>query len=463
MNEEETRAMLVECMRTRTYRREARNSLYGYINRTVLSNPGYVHGGHIQLMCNTIQSFIENNDRRGLIITMPPRHMKSTICSECLPAWYLSKDPANREVVIASYNQMQARKMARACRMRFDEPMHKEAFPDVTITVDNADEIMLGGKLNGRPSLIAAGIGAGLTGSGADLLIVDDPIKDMEEATSEVIRDKVYDWFLSVAMTRLSPQGKVLIVMTRWHHDDLVGRALQDNPEWEVLHMPAIDDRGDALWPERFPIPDLEEKRRTLGSRVFEALYQGRPTPDEGGFFRREWFKVIDRGFDGSAHRCRYWDKAATPGSGDWTTGVLLAEKDGQYCVEDVIHVQYGPKDIQATIRATAQQDGPNVRIRMEQEPGSSGVEVIDLYARQILRGYDFRADKVTGPKDLRAGPLSAALESGNVFIVRAQWNREYIQEFCEFPLGAHDDQVDATSGAFRELADTGEHRVFFF
>jgi len=442
---------------------ESRVNFHDYVSKMVLSRPNYVPGAHIELMCNTIQAFLES-EHRGLIVTTPPRHMKSTICSECLPAWFLSNDPEHREVMLASYNQGQARKMARSCRQLFDEEWHQLIFDNPQIVIDNADELMLGGKLNGRPSLIAAGIGAGLTGSGADLIIIDDPIKDAEEASSDTIRDNIHDWFTSVAMTRLSPQGKVLIVMTRWHHDDLVGRLLKDNPEgWDVLHLPAVDPEGRALWPERYSIDRLMSIKADVGTRVFEALYQGRPTPDEGGFFKREWFKITDRPFPPDAYRCRYWDKAATAGGGDWTTGVLLASKDGQYCIEDVVHVQYSPKDVQAVIRSTAQQDGPNVRIRMEQEPGSSGVEVIDLYARRILQGYDFRPDKVTGPKDIRAGPLSAALENGNVSILRASWNRDYIQEFCEFPLGAHDDQVDATSGAFRELTDTGPHRIGFF
>lgn len=442
---------------------ESRLNFYDYVSRMVLSRPHYVPGAHIARMCYSIQSFLES-EHRGLIVTTPPRHMKSTVCSECLPAWFLSNDPQHREVMIASYNQMQARKMARSCRRLFDEEWHRLIFDNPQIVVDNADEIMLGGKANGRPSLIAAGIGAGLTGSGADLLIVDDPIKDAEEANSQTIRDNIHDWFTSVAMTRLSPRGKVLIVMTRWHHDDLVGRLLKDNPEgWDVLHLPAIGPDGTALWPERYDLAHLMSIKADVGSRVFESLYQGRPTPDEGGFFKREWFQVTDRPFSERAYRCRYWDKAATAGGGDWTTGVLVAQEDGRYCVEDVIHVQYGPKDVQTLIQRTAEQDGPYVRIRMEQEPGSSGVEVIDLYARRILTGYDFRADKVTGSKDLRAGPLSAAMENGNVLIVRAQWNRDYIQEFCEFPLGAHDDQVDATSGAFRELADAGPQHIDFF
>jgi len=179
----------------------------------------------------------------------------------------------------------------------------------------------------------------------------------------------------------------------------------------------------------------LLERKATVGSRVFEALYQGRPTPLEGGLFKRSWFQIADHPFPPEARRVRYWDKAATAGGGDWTTGVLIAEAEGRYCIEDVIHVQYGPKDVRETIRATAEADGYDVMIVMEQEGGSSGVEVIDLYSRDVLRGYPFKGDHPTGPKEIRANGFAAALECGNVTMVRAGWNRDYIEELCEFPL----------------------------
>lgn len=200
-----------------------------------------------------------------------------------------------------------------------------------------------------------------------------------------------------------------------------------------------------------------------MGSRVFEALYQGRPTPLEGGMFKRDWVRY-DSPLPANAVRCRYWDKAATHGDGDWTVGCLMSVQDGRYCIEDIVRLQGSPYEVQQTIRATAERDGRDVIIRMEQEPGSSGVDVIDHYSRQVLQGFDFRPDKVTGNKELRAGPMAAAMECGNLWFLRAPWNRELESELLEFPLGEHDDQVDACSGAFRTLADyDAPSNVFFF
>jgi predicted phage terminase large subunit-like protein len=439
--------------------KSVQRDLYKYVQNTVLAQPGYVDGAHIRTICETVQRFLEG-DGKGLAVSLPPRHMKTTIISEALPAWWLSTHPQG-EVIIASYNQSQARKMARSVRLAFDRESHRRMMPPCSWDVDSADVLQLSGKLNGRPSLIAAGVGSGITGSGADLLIIDDPVKDMADAESATMRDKVAEWYASTAFTRLSPGGKVLMVATRWHHDDLIGRTLADSPDgWGSLTLPAISEDGRALWPERYPLESLEAIRRAVGSRVFEALYQGRPTPLEGGLFKRSWIRYGMR-FPDHARRVRYWDKAATSGGGDWTVGVLMAEDEGRYCVEDVVRLQGSPQEVQARVRATAEADGWDVSIRMEQEPGSSGVDVIDLYARRILQGYDFRAEKVTGDKATRANGLAAAMEAGNVDLVRAGWNRDLIDEMCEFPLGEHDDQVDAMSGAFRELSRGGAPSVW--
>lgn len=436
---------------------DTRTKLLKYVEHTVIEpRDGWTTGAHICLMCDTIQDFLEGDGHeQTLIITMPPRHMKSTVVSNALPAWWLSNHPQG-EIIMASYSLNLARNNARACRDLFESEWHRRCWPSLRFCVDTADSFQLEGKANGRPNLIAAGTGGSITGSGADIFIIDDPVKDALEAESVTYRDRVYAWYKMVVESRLSPGGKKIICMTRWHHEDLVGCILRDDPDsCRVLHMPAIDEDGHALWPERYDVPALERKRAVLGGRSFEAQYQGRPTPLEGGLIKGAW---IRRGphMGPDAVRCRYWDKAATHGGGDWTVGCLMAMEDGQYCIEDIIRIQGSPAEVQETIRRTAESDGVEVRIRMEQEGGSAGVEVIDTYARRILLGFDFRGDKPTGAKEVRAGPMIAALENGNLWISDAHWNRELIEEFTQFPLGAHDDQVDACSGAFRELSAVG-------
>lgn len=432
---------------------DTRAKLYKYVLHTIINHrDGWTDGAHIRLMCDTIQAFLEQSEKETLIITMPPRHMKSTVVSNALPAWWLSNHPQG-EVIMASYSLNLARNNARACRDLFENDWHRRCWPSLRFVVDTADSFQLEGKENGRPNLIAAGTGGSITGSGADLFIIDDPVKDALEAESVTYRERVYSWYKMVVESRLSPGGKKIICMTRWHYEDLVGCILRDDPDsCHVLHMPAIDEEGRALWPERYPTDALLRKKAVLGGRAFEAQYQGRPTPLEGGLIKSAW---IRRGpaMGPQAVRCRYWDKAATHGGGDWTVGCLMAMEGGQFCVEDIVRIQGSPKEVQETIRRTAEVDGYEVRIRMEQEGGSAGVEVIDTYARHILTGYDFRGDKPTGAKEVRAGPMVAAFEQGNLWIVEAQWNRDLIDEMAQFPLGAHDDQVDSLSGAFNELS----------
>jgi len=178
----------------------------------------------------------------------------------------------------------------------------------------------------------------------------------------------------------------------------------------------------------------------------------------KGELFDRTWFPVIERRFTPHARRVRYWDLAATEQKGsndpDWTVGLLLAEERGQYCVEDVVRIRRNPGDVEAVILQTAQLDGPSVAIRMEQEPGSSGKILIDHYSRSVLRGYDFRGVKSTGSKVGRARPVSAAASQGNICIASAPWAGDLLTELELFPqAGVHDDQVDALSGAFAELA----------
>lgn len=186
----------------------------------------------------------------------------------------------------------------------------------------------------------------------------------------------------------------------------------------------------------------------------------------KGELFDRTWFRITDRPFPDKARRVRYWDLAATEAKlgidPDWTVGLLLSAEQGRYCIEDVVRIRRNPGDVEATILQTAQLDGKNVSVRMEQEPGSSGKNTIDHYARRVLQGYDFRGVKSTGSKVERARPVSAAASNGNISIVSGQWAGDLLTELELFPqTGVHDDQVDALSGAFAELHTGGDASRF--
>lgn len=435
---------------------ESKTSLYGYVKHAVIEDrEGWKDGAHIRTICNSIQDFIESETKRGLMLTVAPRHMKSIIVSNALPAWYISNHP-QADVIMASYALSLARDNGRACRRMFDTDIHRRVWPSLTFDVDSADAYQLHGKENGRPNLVCAGVGGPITGKGADLFIIDDPIKGMEDADSEVYKKRLYDWYRMVVLSRLTPTGKIILIQTRWTYDDLAGHILQDDPgEWECLNLPAVNPDGTVLWPERYDREYMDRQRASMGERAFDAQYQGRPTPTEGGMFKRPWIRHGPV-MPADAIRCRYWDKAATHGGGDWTAGALLAMKDGRYCIEDMVRLQGSPLEVRETIRATAERDGYSVRIRMEQEPGSSGVDVIDTYAREVLQGYDFRAEKVTGSKELRAQSFAAAMENGNVDMAAGVWNDALIDELLQFPFGRHDDQTDACTGAFRDLSQGG-------
>ena len=440
----------------------AKLHLYNYVKEVVLTLDGYVDGAHIELTCDTVEQFLKS-DKDILLISMPPRHMKSTIVSHCLPAWYVSNSP-QKEVIMAAYNLRLARKQTRSCRMKFDHPTHKRIFPRQAFAVDAADEIRLDKKVTADSNIMAVGADGGIAGFGADLVIIDDIVKGTKEASSPVIQDNLRSWYEEEVLTRLTPKGKVIIVGTRWHHSDLQAHviATTDPEAVMVLNLPAIDDGGNALWPERYPIGALERIKSKMRVSSWESLYQGRPSPKEGNMFKRSHFKIVDAPFPPAARRVRFWDFAATL-DGDFTAGVLLAMHEGRYCVEDVRHIQGTPATVQQLVMDVANIDGKWVKIRMEQEPGSAGVNVVDMYARKLVVGYDIKGIRSTGSKQIRAGLFAAAVENGNVDVVRARWNMAFLDEFAEFPLSKHDDQVDATVGAFTELTgDVSSTNVWF-
>lgn len=413
---------------------------------------------------------------------MPPRHSKSETASRLFTAYYLYRHP-DRWVGINSYADALATTLSRNSRENY---------------------VTAGGELNpaasgvhhwettGGGGLWAAGVGGPITGKGFSLGLIDDPLKNAEEAASETIRQKQKDWYQSTFSTREEPGAAIVVVQTRWHEDDLSGWLLSEESvededgddfaeHWHIVSMSAINEDepvlfpptctvegdwrkpGDALCPERYSELKLRRIQRRLGPYYWNALYRQTPKPREGNFLKRSWFDIVKIA-PAQAQRVRWWDFAATADGGDYTVGLLMAMTyDGVYYVEDVVRGQWSSNERNRIILQTAELDrqkyGGAVQNWREQEPGSSGKDSAEDFVK-LLAAYGARYQTSTGDKVVRADPFAAQSEAGNVKLVSGDWNKAYLDELTAFPNGKHDDQVDASSGAYNKLA-TGATSIF--
>jgi len=396
-----------------------------------------------------------------LIITLPPQHGKSEMVSHWTSVWFLTNCP-QKHVILGSYGQSLATYWGQQVR---DTIAANEA--ELGIQVARGTESKTDWSLQQGGGMLSVGVGGPVTGRPGNLVIIDDPVKNPQEAESLVYRNMTWDWWLKAARTRLQPGASVVVITTRWHLDDLAGRMIESGADnFEVINLPALAEDndplgrlpGEALWPDRFSLAYLLTTKEASGSYNWSALYQQRPIPEGGGIFKRQWFQIVDAA-PTEAQRVRYWDFAGTERGGDYTVGTLLTKtKDNLIYVEDVVRGQWGAMDVEAILKQTAQLDASryhnSVEIRMEQEPGSSGKSLTSNYIR-LLSGYPVKAQPSTGSKELRARPFAAQCEAGNVKLVKGAWNGAWLDEVCRFPTGTHDDQVDSVSGAFAALTDT--------
>lgn len=423
-----------------------------------------------------------------LIVTMPPRHGKSELISKYTPAWFLGTFP-NKKVMLASYADTFAAQWGRRSR-----DILKEFGPELWgVEVDPETS---GGQLwevkDNDGIMVTAGVGGGLTGKGAHLLIIDDPVKNSQEAQSEVTRDAHHDWWKSTARTRLQKGAGVVLVMTRWHEDDLAGRLLMDmknddGDEWEILNFPGIcelpegesadtyrDDlgrkAGDPLWPEMFDLQALTQTKKAMGTYWFTAMYQQRPAPAEGMLFKAKNF--------------RYYSKS--------DAGILTLHKDNEdFLFDPAYGIKFSTMDVAAsesedadftvfsTWLVTPQKDlvlfdrervkfeGPDLapfvrRKFYEQRPSLIGIErlgyglaIIQELLREGLPIIRLEPDK---DKVSRALPACARYEEHRIFHpLGVAWVKdEWEPELLSFPNAAHDDQVDTVAYAALQLPTLG-------
>lgn len=429
----------------------------------------YQHAPHLEALDSKlaqVAEYVVSGGKRGigrLIVEMPPRHGKSTTVARLFPAWLLGAHPDFR-VMVVTYAVSLARKHSRYTRNLIRTAKYQDTYPGITLADDSASAEAwdIAGREGGMDAL---GMLGGATGKGAHCLIIDDPLKNRQEAESALIRDRIWDGFTDDLLTRLEPGGAVILNATRWHQDDLIGRAMRLMPgEWTRLRLPAIAEDvdelgrqpGDALWPARYPIEKLREFEAALGPYSWSSLYQQNPVPSEGGIFKRANLPAVDV-IPQIVSKARFWDLAmSSKTQADYSVGVMIGEgTDGAFYVLDVTRKQIDWGDVVTWMANTMLADGPNVLQGIEQQ-GYMSRAIQDLNRdgrlhNHTILGYPKDTDKLTN-----ALPLSAKAAAGMLKVARAHWTEPFIEELCAFPQGAHDDQVDAASGAYHMLASGG-------
>ena len=414
---------------------------------------------HHELLIEKLDDVTEGRCDR-LMVQMPPGSAKSTYGSILFPAYFLSRHKT-AQIIATAHTASLADYFGRHVRKAIAEhgewlgvTLAKESRASAKFTLEEGGEYF------------PAGVRGPITGRRADLIIIDDPVKSWAEAESRASRDALYDWYRAELSARLKPGGRLVLIMTRWHEDDLAGRLMAGDPAWENLRLPAIAESGDAmgravgevLWPEWQDDAAVLRRRQEVGERAFSAMYQQRPRPPDAALFKVEAIRILAQAPE-VLRTVRAWDLAATlPGAGrnpDYTVGLKLGlVAGGDLVVLDVIRFQGSPAQVEARIHAAAKADGVGTILALPQDPGQAGAAQVAMLKRS-LSGFQVVSSPETGAKVLRAMPAATQVDGGKVALLAAPWNENFISEIREFPDSAKDDQVDAFARAVNTLVTT--------
>ena len=372
---------------------------------------------HLNLLCKKLEDIEKGNINR-LMVVMPPRHGKSEICSKKFPAWYLGKHP-DHDVITSSYSADLALDFSEISRNTIRDKGH--IFGKKLSSETSAKKRW---RLSGyRGGLTASGVGGPITGRGADVAIIDDPIKNWEEARSEVQREKIWKWYQTVLRTRLTPNGAIVLIMTRWHEDDLAGRLLKaEGKKWDILHFPAIAEKkdilgrksGEALWPERYPLSELNDIKETMLKKLWLALYQGEPrTDEEGALWNYEMFRYVDE-YPDLKRIVVAIDPAITNKKRSDETGIVVIGIDrAHYCyVLEDLSCKASPNGW-AKIAVNAYKKYKADRIIGEVNQGG---DMVGNTIRTIDKNVSYGSVRATRGKEIRAEPVMALYEQGKVY-----------------------------------------------
>ncbi len=418
-----------------------------------------VPAAHHRLLISKLEDVAAGRCDR-LMVQMPPGSAKSTFGSVLFPAYFFKCHPG-QQIIATAHTASLAAYLGRRTRAVILE--HGAALGLRLRTQSRAAGEF---SLESGGEYFAAGVRGPITGRRADLILIDDPIKSWAEAESEAARDALYDWYRAELTARLKPKGRVVLLMTRWHLDDLAGRLMDASDEWTCLKLPALSvgqdalgrPDGAALWPEWQDEAALLRRQKEVGVRAFAAMYQQNPLPPGGAMFNTEAIRILAEAPQ-VVRTIRAWDLAATaaaPGKNpDYTVGLKLGlVAGGALVVLDVMRRRGTAGEVAALIVGTARTDGVATMVALPQDPGQAGLaQIADLKTK--LGDFRLHATPEQGTKEMRAVLASTQMDSGNISLVAGPWNDAFLSELAAFPGAAKDDQVDALSRAVNTMATT--------
>lgn len=461
---------LIAAAKRELKRRAARVGLAPFVTYTY---PQYQMGWFHAEICEALDRFLADVAAKKsprLIITAPPRSGKSELVSRRFPAFAFGRNP-DLQIISTSYGADLAQRFNRDVQRIIDDESYTEIFPGTRLAAKGEGGFIRTGDLfevvGHRGAYRSTGVGGGITGVGADILIIDDPVKDRASANSPAVRESTWDWYTSTAYTRLSPGGGVIAMCTRWHVDDLVGKLIaaqnEGGDQWQVVNYPAIAEedeehrkRGEALHPERYPLEALERIRAAVGPRDWAALYQQHPVPEGGGLFKSDWIQhwdALPERFD--AMVCS-WDMTFKDSTqSDYVVGQVWGRKDGAFYLVDQYRGQWDfVKTLEQFIACAKKY--PRVTRKLVEDKANGSAIISTL--RKKVPGIVPVTPKES--KEARASAVSTLWEARNVYLPppdRFPWvAHEFIPELLTFPAGAHDDQVDSCTQALSDLSKSG-------
>lgn len=468
----------IELLRERT-RRKAKTSFIEFIKYV---NTSYKFNWHHKYIANKLQDLLIDPKKNKLILSVPPQHGKSELSSRHFPAFALGVNP-DLKIILASYSTDLSHQFNRDVQKIIEGDFYNDVFPETRINSKNIVTTQSWLKnteifevINKKGSLKAVGVGSGLTGRQADIAIIDDPIKDDMEAQSATIRENIWNWYTSVLMTRLHNNSKQIIIMTRWHEDDLIGRLLNPdiNPnwnEWDVVNIKAIateinehDPReiGEALWPERHSLDKLLNYQ-SISPTKFNALYQGEPTTKGGNKIKEEWFRYED--FEPFGVRDMWIDGAYTKNTSNDPTGIMITvwdEVTKTLYVTNFIEKHLEMPDLIKEIVQICNSNKISLSSKIYLEPKASGKSTAQMLNRVTnIPAIEINNYLVNEGKESRISVAAPYFESGRVVLIKGHWNHKFKEQLKSFPKAKHDEAVDLIGYAVFHYFKPGRKVIF--